>query len=151
VTVEVPEQQALALCALKKVADPLHSWDESDIAGNREMTFGVVCDPARRGLIVELYVTQGRKVKRPKMNFGLWDRSGLVWERVYQLTVAQADLPTHGEEGVTWFGSHDHLGKARRQNQLDGASFADGLAFFCNVTNLTLEGSIEDPFKFALK
>ena len=150
-TVEVSEKDALALCALLKVAAPLHAWDESAIAGNRDMTFGVVCKPPRRGLIVELYMTQGRKVRRPKMNFGLWDRSGPVWERVYQLTVAPADLPTHGEEGETWYGSHDHLGKARRQNQLDGASFATGLAFFCEVTNLTLEEPIEDPFKFVLK
>ena len=151
VTVEVPEDQAIVLCRLAKTASPLAAWEESDIAGNREMTFGVICMPPRRGLIVELYVTQGRKIKRPKMNYGLWDRSGPIWERVYQLTIAPADLPTHGEEGVTWYGSHDHLGKARKQNQLDGASFATGLQFFCKETNLTLEEDIEDPFRFALK
>jgi hypothetical protein len=150
-TVEVPEDQAWALCSLKKTASPLAAWDESDIAGNREMTFGIVCDPPRRGLVVELYMTQGRKVRRLKMNFGLWDRSGPVWERVYQLTVAPSNLPTHGEGSDIWYGSHDHLGQARRQNQLDSASFAEGLKFFCEQTNLTLEDPIEDPFKFELK
>lgn len=150
-TVEVPEDEAKALCGLKKTASPLAAWEESDIAGNREMTFGVVCEPPRRGLVVELYMTQGRKVRRQKMNFGLWDRSRPVWERVYQLTVAPGDLPTHAEGSDIWYGSHDHLGRARRQNQLDGASFAEGLRFFCEQTNLTLEEPIEDPFKFELR
>ncbi len=74
-TIDVPEKEAKALCGLKKTASPLAAWDESAIAGNREMTFGVVCEPPRRGLVVELYMMQGRKVKRQKMNFGLWDRS----------------------------------------------------------------------------
>ena len=150
-TVDVPVEEAKALCRLKKTASPLAAWDESDIAGNREMTFGVVCDPPRRGLVVELYMTQGRKVRRQKMNFGLWDRSEPVWERVYQLTVAPSDMPTHAEGGDIWYGSHDHLGEPRRQNHLDGASFAEGLKFFCEQTNLTLEDAIEDPFKFDLK
>ena len=115
------------------------------------MAFGVVCDPPRRGLIVELYMTQGRKINRQKMNFGLWDRSRPEWERVYQLTVAPADMPTHGKEGETWYGAHDHFGSPRKQDHLNGASFAVGLEFFCNVTNLTLEEQIDDPFKFVLK
>lgn len=86
------------------------------------------------------------------MNFGLWDLSPGIWTRIYQLTVADSRSPTHTEHGVTWFGSHQHMGDAALQlNQLDTGSFTEALELFCKTINLTLDEDLADPFVFELK
>lgn len=113
---------------------------------------GVICEPPRRGLVVEIYVNAGIKVMRRTMNFGLWDTSSGIWERAYQLTVADANSPTHKERGVQWFGSHQHFGEvAEKMNHLDTATFEECLKLFCATVNLYIEdGPIKDPLKFEL-
>ncbi len=119
--------------------------------GTDKMAFGVICDPPRRGLAVLIYINQGHKVKRRTMNFGLWDNVGGVETRVYQLTVADSLTPTHGENGVRWYGSHRHMGsKAQSLQQLDTASFSEALKLFCSDISLSLEDQIPDPFVFNL-
>ena len=116
------------------------------------MGFGVVCDPPRRGMTVELYCTPGAKVPTPKMNLGLWDKSDGDFRRVYQLTVAPSHLSTHTENGVVWYGSHEHVGEAAYQlPHMDSYTFIQALEYFLKRTTLTLEDPISDPYSLSLK
>ena len=135
----------MALCVITKTASPAQ-WQQGAKPGSLKTTFGVVCEPPRRGLIIEIYINRGHKVKRRTLNFGLWDTKSGGFDRVYQLTVADANSPTHTERGVTWFGSHEHMGdKAIQQNILDYVSFAEALIVFLKKICLTLDETIIDP------
>lgn len=139
------EAEARALCAITKTASPA-SWQQGVTSGALKNTFGVVCDPPRRGLVVEVYINRGHKVKRRTLNFGLWDTSAGGFERAYQLTVADSASPTHTERGVTWFGSHEHMGEAATKlKELDALTFADALKRFCATVSLVLEDDLDDP------
>ena len=150
----LPEAEARAVCAVPKMASAA-MWQQGVKPGSLKNTFGVVCDPPRRGLVVEVYINRGHKVKRRTLNFGLWDTSDGGFDRAYQLTVADATSPTHTEQGVTWFGSHEHMGNAATKlNNLDTTTFSDALKRFCATVSLILEGPLEDPIdpsNFALK
>ena len=113
---------------------------------------GVVCTPPRRGLQVEIYVHRIAKVVRRTIDFGLWDTRSGVHERVYQLTVADKDSPTHTEKGVVWFGSHEHVGdEAVKLDGIDDFGFDEALNLFVLKINLTIEdGPILDPLAFDL-
>lgn len=151
----LPEAEAVALCAISKTASPAAEWQRGAQPGALKNTFGVVCNPPRPGLVVEVYINRGHKVKRRTLNFGLWDTSSGGFDRVYQLTIADSSTPTHTERGVTWFGSHEHLGYSPTQlNALDTMTFADALARFCATVSLVLEDDLEDPIdpsSFTLK
>ena len=127
-------------------------WQQGNKVGALKMTMGVVCDPPRPGLVVEIYMNRGHKVLRRTLNFGLWDTASGVWERAYQLTVADSNSPTHTENGVTWFGSHDHIGEiATQKSHLDTIDFHEALQLFCRATSLTIDdGPIADPTVFVL-
>lgn len=143
----MPRLEAEVLCELEKSADPSSDW-KWVAPGAWAMGFGVVCVPPRRGMVVELYCSPGQRVKQPKMNLGLWDRTDGEMRRVYQLTVALAHVATHTDEnGEVWYGSHEHVGAdVVRANQLDGRPFPEALAHFLARTTLNLEGPIHDPF-----
>lgn len=147
----IPEPDALQLCAIPKTGAPPEDW----VFSNPEvwkMGFGVVCRPPRRGFLVELYASGGFRLERRKLNIGLWDTLDGAYDRVYQLTIAPSWLPTHGEAGEVWYGSHEHIGnKASRLSELCDASFEEALKFFCDRTSLSLEDPIENPFEFKLK
>lgn len=102
--------------------------------------------------MIDLYASSGgKRIARRKLNLGLWDRAGGVYERVYQLTIAPADLPTHGEDGETWYGSHEHMGeKATLLPDLCDAPFDEAIALFCRRTTLVFDDPIEDIFDFKL-
>lgn len=148
----IPEADALAICALRKEGVVAGGWADAG-NGTWKLSAGVICEPPRRGLVVDLYASSGgKRVPRRKVNLGLWDRLGGGYERVYQLTIAPADLPTHGEDGVTWFGSHEHVGtRAVLLPALCDAPLAEALAFFCQRTTLTFSDPIEDPYEFKLR
>ena len=150
----LPEAEARVLCAVPKMASAA-TWQQGVKPGALKNTFGVVCDPPRRGLVVEVYINRGHKVKRRTLNFGLWDTRAGGFDRAYQLTVADATSPTHTEQGVTWFGSHEHMGEAATKlNNLDTITISDALKRFCATVSLVLEEPLEDPIdpsNFALK
>jgi hypothetical protein len=149
----IPEADALILCGLKKEAILPNNWHSGD-PRTFELGGGVICEPPRRGLVVEIYTTHGKKVEWRKTDFGLWDKAGGRREhvRVYQLTIAPSHLHTHTEGGEVWFGSHEHMGsRASKLPDLCSASFDDALAFFCQRTNIRLADPIEDPFRYYLR
>ena len=143
--ISVPEDEALALCAIAKTASPA-KWAQGDQQGSLWCEFGVVCAPPRPGLLVSIRINRGYKIKRRTMSFGLWDTSSGAWERVYQLTVGDSSSPTHSEQGIAWFGSHDHMGpKAMQRNEFDEADFGVSLQSFCTTIALHIEEPIVDP------
>lgn len=149
---DIPEADALPIIALAKSA-PLAKWSEGPKGeGSLSLHLGVVCNPPRRGLQIEIYVHRISKVIRRTVDFGLWDTINGEHQRVYQLTVADKDSPTHTEKGVTWFGSHEHLGnRAIKLNGIDDLNFEDALKLFLSKVNLTIEdGQIPDPLAFDL-
>lgn len=97
-------------------------------------------------------MSRGSKVQRRTIDFGLWDSTSGVLERIYQLTIADSKSPTHMEEGELWFGSHEHMGeKATKLNHMDSVDFHAALEYFCQRTSLLIEdGPIEDPQAFSL-
>ena len=122
----IPEEDAQALCSMAKKGSPA-AWRQGAKEGALTTVFGLVCEPPRPGLIVEIYINRGPKVKRRTLNFGLWDSSA-GWERVYQLTIADSGTPTYTEISVVWYGSHEHIGhKAVGLTSLDTLPFADAL------------------------
>lgn len=138
--------------ALAKSA-PLVPWVEGPRGvGSLKLVLGVVCSPPRRGLQVEIYVHRISKVIRRTVDFGLWDASSGEHERVYQMTVADSNSPTHTEKGVVWFGSHEHVGDtANKLMGIDELDFESALQLFLSKVNLTIEdGPIPDPFAFEL-
>lgn len=141
----LPAHEAGELCRLGKAASPA-SWAKGAQEGSAWCEFGVVCEPPRRGLLVSIRINRGHKIKRRTMNFGLWDTSTGSWERVYQLTIADPQSPTHSENGETWFGSHEHVGpEATQRMDLDSADFQSALQVFCEAVRLRLEDPIHDP------
>lgn len=149
----IPEADALALCGLKKEAILAQEW-KAEGPHSHTLGGGVVCVPPRRGLVLEIYTTRGKRVDWRKTDFGLWDKAGGRREhvRVYQLTIAPAHLHTHSQDGEPWFGSHEHMGASASQlPTLNSASFEDALAFFCQRTNIALSDPIEDPFRYYLR
>lgn len=150
--IDIPHVQAEALCAISKVADAA-IWQPGAKEGSRVLVMGVICAPPRRGLHVEIYMHRGHKVLRRTFDFGLWDNSSGVMERVYQLTVADSFSPTHTEKGVVWFGSHEHMGDTPTQLiHLDSVDFKTALQLFMSKVSLTIKGGdIDDPMEFKLK
>lgn len=149
--ITIPESQAKALCSIVKTASPSEAWSQGEKIGAHQMSFGVVCAPPRRGLVVQIYINQGYKVLRRTMNFGLWDSESGILTRVYQLTVADSDSPSHKEHGILWHGSHQHMGaKATHRPDLDAIDFLNAMKLFCSTISLTLDEPIPDPFAFDL-
>lgn len=115
------------------------------------LAMGIICAPPRRGFSVEMYCHRGYKVQRRTVDFGLWDNTSGIAERVYQLTVADSNTPSHIERGVQWFGSHEHMGDVPAQlPHLDTVGFMQALELFCSKISLVIDGEIEDPFDFKL-
>lgn len=131
---------------------PLLRWAEGPKGvGSLSLVLGVVCNPPRRGLQVEIYVHRVSVIRRT-VDFGLWDTSSGEHERIYQLTVADENSPTHTEKGVVWFGSHEHVGdQPIKLNGIDDLDFSGAMQLFLTKVNLTIEdGPIPDPFAFEL-
>jgi hypothetical protein len=147
----IPKTEAQELCDLSKIGSPTAKWSTSGVMIWKS-SFGLVCNPRRRGLIVELYASQGgRKVPNRKINVGLIDTIDGDWVRVYQLTIVGANHPSHTEKGEIWYGAHEHMGlEADKLPILNDAPFTVAIDFFCTRTNLQLESPITDPFSFAL-
>lgn len=141
----VPYEVALSLCLVQKRADPAN-WAPGDKTGAVCTAFGVVCDPPRPGLVVEIAINRGAKARRRTVNFGLWDTSTGGYVRVYQLTIADSASPTHSENGKVWFGSHEHMGdRATHRPDLDAVPFGSALTNFLGTISLAIESPIEDP------
>ena len=135
-------------------SSPLVDWQEDTKGvGSLALHLGVICTPPRRGLQIEIYVHRISKVIRRTIDFGLWDTVSGTHERVYQLTIADKDSPGHSERGVTWFGSHEHVGdRAIKLDGIDDLSFDEAVKLFMKKVNLTIEdGPISDPLAFVLK
>lgn len=142
----IPEAEALDLCALTKSASP-GDFVAGDCAGSIESEFGLVCDPPRKGLRVRIYVHGGNRVKRNTIDFGLWDCSDRPAIRIYQLTIANKSTHTHTEDGVKWYGSHEHLGdKNYIRSDANDKSFQEALQYFLSKTNIILDGPLINPF-----
>jgi len=143
---QIPEPDALELCALKKTASPT-DFAPGDADGSFVCEFGVVCDPPRRGLVVKLYIHGGNKIKRQTIDFGLFDNIDRKMDRIYQLTLADENTPCHRENGIIWRGSHEHIGnKNYKRHDLNGKSFQVVLDIFLQKTNIILEERIFNPF-----
>lgn len=137
--------EAEELCQLVKVAEP-SQWQRGQSEGSLKCTFGVVCEPPRRGLRVEIYINRGHKIKRQTINLGLFDDIDGEWIGIYQLTVADEKSCHHRENGVSWYGSHEHIGDSKnKRNELDNKDFQVALRVFCDKINLTLDAPITDP------
>lgn len=149
--VTIPANEALELCKILKTAFPSEAWTTEKNHGAYQMAFGVVCSPPRHGLVIQIYINQGHRIKRRTVNFGLWDSTSGIQARVYQLTIADANSPTHREENEVWYGSHQHLGdKAEKLSHLNQVDFGVALDFFCKKISLALEEPISDPLLFNL-
>ncbi len=149
-TIDVPHAQAVELCALRKTAEA-GTWNPGWKVGAMVLVMGVICNPPRRGLHVEIYLHRSHKLLRRTIDFGLFDRSSGTQERVYQLTIADSDSLTHTERGKPWFGSHKHVGDQQiKLEGMDDVGFHDALRIFCEDTGLTIVDNIDDPTTLSL-
>ena len=150
----VSKDEALEHCLRPKSGDPTERWlPRREHFGEMFMAFGVICMPPFRGLHVELRAASGRRIVRQDMDLGLWLQDGRVLRRIYQLTITSGGSFQHMEaDGTVHTGAHEHIGdRTFALDGLTGARFDVALRHFCERTNLTLDGSIDDPYAFRLR
>lgn len=153
----VTREDAEALIALPKLADPPQEWADRRNNGNqRELTFGLT-DPNGRalaGVVAEVRVNAGRRVDSKRWAFGLFRRDGFTAaRRIYMLEIIPPHVCGHRDEVVGAVkGCHERLGP--HTAQLDAGMyywpFTECLAWFAHRVNVTFESPVSDPFQLVL-